>query len=139
MGITRHRDRRFTALVHGSMAEMALAGVLLVWLNHPDSVARAAFGAVGSTAALVSGMVMTAVAMAVLLLGNRLRRTVVITTVAITSLVLAGVGVLAIATLATDPGLTVLLALGWIFAILLTLAVTRAGAQPPPPLNRKQR
>jgi hypothetical protein len=139
MGTAKHRDQRFTALVHGGMAEVALAGVLLVWLNHPDSAARAAFGADGSKAVLVSGMAMTAVAMAVLVLGNRLRRTIVITTVAITSLALAGVGVLAIATLSTDPGLTVLLALGWIFATLLTLAITRAGARPPPPPKRKQR
>jgi hypothetical protein len=137
MGPAERRDRRFTALVQAGMAEVALAGVLLVWLNHPESAARAAFGAVGSEAVLVSGMVMTAVATAVLVLGNRVRRTVVITTVASTSLALAGVGVLAIASLSTDPGLTVLLTLGWIFAILLTLAITRAATRPPP--QRKQR
>lgn len=136
MSIGKHGDRRFTALVYGCMAEVALGGVLLVWLNHPDSAARAAFGAVGSAAALIWGMAMTAAAMAVLVLGNRLRRTIVITLVAITSLALAGVGVLAIVTVATDPGLTVLLALGWVLATLLTVAITRASAQP---TNQNQR
>src|ERR1044072_242993 len=108
---SQRRDRRFTALVEGAMAEVALAGVLLVWLNHTDSAAGAVFGTVGSRAVLVSGMAMTAVAMAALVLVGRRHRTVVIALVAVPSLVLGGVGVLAVPSLFPDPGLTVLLGL----------------------------
>lgn len=54
---------RSNAPVYGLMAEVALGGTLLLWLNHPDAVGRALFGAAVSDAVLIVAMVALAVAM----------------------------------------------------------------------------
>lgn len=126
----KYRSQRTTALTFGLMAEVAMGGTLLVWSTSPSAAERAVFGPGGSNTAVASAMVLIAVGMLVIMLAARLGRTVLMATVAVVSLASACVGVIAITTLLTDPGLGFLLMWGWVLTIPVTLTITRASALP---------
>ncbi len=98
---------------------------LLVWSSSSAAVSRAVFGSGGSIGVVVTAMVLLAGAMVVIVLGPRIGRKVSLTAVAMVSLAGGGVGVIAVATLLTDPGIGFLLGFGWALTIPVTLAITR--------------
>jgi hypothetical protein len=118
-----------TALLLGLMAEVALAGTLLVWSTSPDASGRAPFGQVAAKAILIVAMAALALAMAALKVAARLGRTTLRICVIVGSLPVAGVGALAVGSLFSDPGgPVILLVVAWISGVLVVLAVSRASA-----------
>lgn len=124
----KRRNPRTTALTCGLMAEIALGTALLIWSTSPSATARTVFGPGVSIAAVTTAMVALAAGMLVLVLAPRLGRKVLLATVSIVSLVAAWVGVIAVTTLLTEPGIGLLLGFGWVLTMPVTLAITRAGA-----------
>ncbi|MGH3696541.1 MAG: hypothetical protein ACRDRX_21545 [Pseudonocardiaceae bacterium] len=121
----RGRNQRTTALTCGLMAEVVMGTALLVWSSSSSAGNRAVFGPGGSIGIVVTAMVLLAVAMVVIGSMPRPGRKVSLTAVAMVSLAGAGVGVIAVATLFTDPGIGFLLGFGWALTIPVTLAITR--------------
>ncbi len=121
----RARNQRTTALTCGLMAEVVMGTALLVWSSSFSAGSHAVFGPGGSIGVVVTAMVLLAVAMVVIMLGPRTSRKISLTAVAMVSLAGAGVGVIAVATLLTDPGIGFLLGFGWTLTIPVTLAITR--------------
>jgi hypothetical protein len=119
------RNRRTTALTCGLMAEVALGSVVLIWSDSPGSAAQAVLGRGGSIGITLIGMVALAAAMLILLVAERLSRSLLLATVVVFTLVSACVGVLAIATFATDPGVGFLLSFGWVLTFPVGLNVRR--------------
>jgi hypothetical protein len=126
----KSRNQRATALTYGVMAEVLLGTALLVWSGSLVAAGRAVFGPAGSVGVVVIAMVLLAVAMVVIFLAPRLDRRMVVAGVAAVSLAVACVGVMAIATVLTDPGIGFLLGFGWVLTMPVALAMTRAGASP---------
>lgn len=107
-----------------------MGGTLLVWSTSPSAAESAAFGPDGSIAVVATAMVLLAIVMLIVVLAPRLGRKVLMATVAVVSLASACVGVIAITTLLTDPGLGFLLVWGWVLTIPVILAITRASVPP---------
>lgn len=102
-----------------------MSTALLVWSSSTSAGERAVFGPGASLGIVVTTMALLAAAMMVIVLAPRPGRKVRFTAVAMVSLASAGVGVIAIATLLTDPGIGFLLGFGWALTIPVTLAITR--------------
>jgi hypothetical protein len=107
------------------MGEILLGGTLFIWSTSRSAAEPAVFGPGGAFAVVAIAVVLLAVAMTVILLAARLSRTVLLTTVVVVSLVGACVGVIAITTLLTEPGIGILLGFGWVLTIPVILAITR--------------
>jgi hypothetical protein len=122
---------RSTTLTLGVMAEVLLAGSLLIWRTGVDAAAAAAFGAMMSSILVVAAMVILAVAMVTLLLSARLSRGFRLSVVVLTSFATGFVGVLALVSLlgagdGTDTGVGLLLAMSWVCMVFLAVGISRA-------------
>lgn len=108
-----------------------MSTALLVWSSSSSAAGRAVFGPSASMGIVVTAMVLLAVAMLMIVLAPRPGRQVLFMAVATVSLASAGVGVVAIATLLTDPGIGFLLGFGWALTIPVTVAITRSSSGGP--------
>lgn len=122
---------RSTTLTLGVMAEVLLAGSLLVWRTGEDAAASAAFGATVSTLLVGAAMVLVVLAMVTLVLSARLRRGLRLGVVVLTSFGTGVVGVLALVSLlgagdGSDTGIGLLLAMAWICMVFLAVGISRA-------------
>ena len=121
---------RFVALTQGLMAEILMGGTLLAWFTGWDAARRAPFGPVMSKAVLIAAMVALALAMLAMALAARLGRVALRACVMVVSLPVAGVGVLAVGSLISDPGGPfILLTVAWIFNVLVVIAISRASVR----------
>jgi len=124
------RGKRAAALTWAAIAEVGLAGVLLVWLISPSAAETAGYGSPLSMVLLVVSMLFTTVGMAVVLVAPRLSRSV---TLAITLFIAAtagGVIPLAMTGLfaADSGGYGLLLALAVIDMEFLAVHIPRAAS-----------
>lgn len=132
------RNQRHTSLTCGVMAEVLFGTTLLVWSGSPATADRAVFGPTGSTIAVAAAMLSLAVAMVLAVLAPRLSRGVLVAGVSLFSLVIACVGVVAIAMLTIEPGTGFLLAIGCVLAIPVSLEIRRASGPRTRPNNSRQ-
>jgi hypothetical protein len=107
------------------MAVVAFATGILVLSGGEQAASQAPFGRGGSIAVLTAGVGVLLAAMLVLAIGDRAGRPLRQVTVALTFLALAGVAVIAIGLLASEPGTGFLLAFGWVLAVPVPLQITR--------------
>ncbi|MGH3754242.1 MAG: hypothetical protein ACRDRP_16415 [Pseudonocardiaceae bacterium] len=126
----KHRKQRTSALTFGVNAEIAMGTAVLVWSISPWGAGRAVFGTGGSIAVVATAMVLLAAAMPVIRLAPRLGRKVLLAAVVAVPLASACLGVIACATLLTEPGMGFVLLYGWGLTIPVAVAVSRARVPP---------
>lgn len=123
------RGKRTTALTLGFMSEVLLAGTLVIWSDgSPESLGREALGRGGSFVGVAAAVVLLAGGLVILALSTRLSRAVLKAGVAATALGFGGLGVVALGALFQDPGIGILLVLGWALIVPVIQEITRAAA-----------
>jgi hypothetical protein len=122
------RAQRTTALTCGLAAEVVLGTSWLAVSSSQDATMTAVFGKATSVVAVVVTMVLLAVTMVLATLAPKLPRAVLVFGVAIFSLAIAVVGVIAMGMLTTNPGIGFFLAIGWVLTIPIALEVRRASS-----------
>jgi hypothetical protein len=115
------------ALIWAAIAEVALAGVLLVWLISPAAAATASYGSLLSMSLLVVSMLFTAIGV-VVLMARRLPRSIKLAITLILAATAGGVIPLALSGLlvADGGGYGLLLALAVIGMEFLAVHIPRA-------------
>lgn len=112
------RNARHATVVWGLMGEVALAGLIMVWLTSSTVGDDALFGRTASITAIVVAMVVLAAAIVGTFAANRTVRLVL---TAATAIAAGAVGVTAFA----QPVLFLLAALGWVAMVVVILALVR--------------
>jgi hypothetical protein len=121
------RGKQAVALTWAAIAEVGLAGVLLVWLISPSTVETAGYGSALSMVLLAVSMLFTAVGMAVVVVAPRLSRGVKLAVTLLIAVTAGGVIPLAMTGLfaADSGGYGLLLALAVIGMEFLAVHIPR--------------
>jgi hypothetical protein len=111
------------------MSEVSLAGTLVIWSGgSPQSLGRETLGRGGSFVGVAAVVVLLAGGLVILALATRLSRTTLKVGVAATALGFGWLGVVALGALFQDPGIGILLVLGWTLIVPVIQGITRAVA-----------
>jgi hypothetical protein len=110
------------------MAEGVWGGALFVFSGSRDAAVTEVFGRVGSIAAVTFAMILLGGVLVLDALASRLSRGVRLLSVVIFAFAASVMGVLAIASLTTYPGIGLLLAFGWVLTVPVGLEIRRASS-----------
>jgi hypothetical protein len=129
------RGQRSTALTTGFMSEISLAGTLVVWSGgSPEPLGRDALGRGGSFIVVAAAIVLLAAGLVILAISARVSRSTLKAGVAATAAAFGGLGAVALSALFQDPGIGILLVVGWVLIFPVIQGITRAAA-----LGRRKR